>query len=123
MTASVLKKKYVFGSCHSVAKLSLGCWCLHLAADPYYSVSISDYDLSEDPVLPPDDGSGPDDEDMSDLFTGVISGDTLRCYKCTGVTQQSGCNVTSFRQNLEDYVTKCSGHCLNISTGWLVLLS
>ncbi|KAK7088595.1 uncharacterized protein [Littorina saxatilis] len=68
-------------------------------------------------LLPPDDGSGPDDEDMSDLFNGVIHGDVnFRCYRCTGHSDQTGCNMTSFLENQMDYVTECTGHCLNIST-------
>ncbi|XP_076452581.1 uncharacterized protein LOC143288165 [Babylonia areolata] len=64
-----------------------------------------------------DEGSGPDDEDLSYLFTDVMASDvTFRCYRCTGVQEQSGCNVTSLRENPADYVTDCDGHCLNISS-------
>ncbi|KAL8599981.1 hypothetical protein ACOMHN_038980 [Nucella lapillus] len=67
--------------------------------------------------LPSEEGSGPDDEDLSYLFTDVMESDvSFRCYRCTGITEQSGCNLTSLRENPADYVTDCDGHCLNIST-------
>lgn len=67
-----------------------------------------------------DEGSGPDDEDLSDLDFGNEDNDVtvpLRCYRCPGKQNESGCNMSLLLQRPEDYITTCSGPCINVSTG------
>jgi hypothetical protein len=98
---------------------------------PFYS-DLDDDDDEDDEDYGDDSGSGHyiyDDDnnnsnnDLTNLFSGVTLGEVaFYCYKCTGVKEQSGCDLTSFSKTPDAYVTKCNGHCLNISSGILLVM-
>lgn len=68
------------------------------------------------PTLSAEEGSGITQDDLMEFLTDDVDDVIIKCYVCPNSSAQS-CEMESLRQNPDDYLSQCSGHCMNISTG------
>lgn len=62
-----------------------------------------------------EEGSGITQDDLMEFLTDDVDDVIIKCYVCPNSSAQS-CEMESLRQNPDDYLSQCSGHCMNIST-------